>query len=132
MIRVFKSAVIITALNDKELTQLVDDFKQYKITGMIPIHFGRDAPYDHRNTLPSVRGEKIHHLHLGSDDAPLPVRNIQYHRTSDIHLVYCQGAIQENCYLLMAILKPDAHNLALNRNVMFQLAKMAEKFREKF
>lgn len=132
MIRVFKSSVMIKALTEQELTQLVDDFKQYKMTGIPPEYFGRDVPYDHPNTLPSVLAEEIQHLHLGSDDEPLPLRNIQFHRTSDVHLVYCQGAIHSDCFLLMAILRPNAHEQANNRDVMFKLAKMAENFRSHY
>jgi mRNA interferase YafO len=132
MIRVFKSTVMIKSLTDEELTQLVDDFKQYKMTDIPPEYFGRDVPYDHPNSLPSVLAEELQHLHLGSEDEPLPLRNIQFHRTSDVHLVYCQGAMNSDCYLLMAILKPNAHDLANNREVMFKLATMAEKFRSRF
>ncbi|MFM2486597.1 type II toxin-antitoxin system YafO family toxin [Celerinatantimonas yamalensis] len=56
----------------------------------------------------------------------------QYNKTSDHHLVYCQGASNLMIYLLMAILRPDAHQKSLNRNIMYNLGVMAEKFRQKY
>lgn len=132
MIRLFKSSIIRQLLTDEELNALVDDFKSYKFTGNAPEHFGRDVPYDHLNTLPVVLAEEVRHIHLGSEDKPLPLRKIQFYQTSDIHLVYCQGALDENCYLLMTILSPDAHKQAKSRDIMFKLGVMAEKFRNKY
>ncbi len=76
--------------------------------------------------------EEIQHIHLGSEDKPLPLRKLQFYQTSDIHLVYCQGSLDENCYLLMTILSPDAHKQAKSRNIMFKLGVMAEKFRNQY
>lgn len=132
MIRVFKSSIIRQVLTTEELEALVKDFKSYKLTGNVPKHFGRDVAYDHPNTLPIVLTEDIRHIHLGSEDKPLPLRKIQFYQTSDIHLVYCQGALNENCYLLMTILSPDAHNQAKSREIMFKLGVMAEKFRNQY
>ena len=64
MIRVFKSDVIGQQLGKRELEQLVADFKRYKETGIPAACFGRDVPYDHTHTLPSVRSEDLMHLHL--------------------------------------------------------------------
>jgi len=130
--RVFKSSIIRQILTDKELDTLVDDFKSYKITGNAPKNFGRDVVYDHPNNLPVILAEEIHHIHLGSEDKPLQLRKVQFYQTSDIHLVYCQGSLDESCYLLMTILSPDAHEQAKSREVMFKLGVMAEKFRTRF
>ncbi|SFD69997.1 type II toxin-antitoxin system YafO family toxin [Pseudoalteromonas denitrificans] len=132
MIRVFKSSIIRRIMNDEELDALVDDFKSYKLTGNAPDHFGRDVPYDHPNTLPVILAEKVQHIHLGSEDKPLPLKKVQFYQTSDIHLVYCQGSSDENCYLLMAVLAPDGHEQAKSRDVMYKLGVMAEKFRNQF
>tara|TARA_R110001583_G_scaffold3468_1_gene22092 strand:+ start:3115 stop:3513 length:399 start_codon:yes stop_codon:yes gene_type:complete len=132
VIRVFKSSIIRQILTEAELDALVNDFKSYKLTGNAPELFGRDVPYDHPNNLPIVLAEEIQHIHLGSKDKPLSVRKIQFYQTSDIHLVYCQGALDENCFLLMTILSPDGHEQAKSREVMFKLGVMAEKFRNKF
>lgn len=132
MIRVFKSSIIRQILTNDELDALVDDFKSYKLTGNAPECFGRDVQYDHPNTLPVILTEEVRHIHLGSEDKPLPLKKAQFYQTSDIHLVYCQGALDENCYLLMTILLPDGHELAKSREVMFKLGVMAEKFRNNF
>ena len=132
MIRVCKSSVIRKVLREEELNALVDDFKSYKLTGNTPDNFGRDVPYDHPNTLPIILAEEVQHIHLGSEDKPLPIKKIQFYRTSDIHLVYCQGALNVNCYLLMTILSPDGHEQAKSRDIMFQLGVMAEKFRSQY
>jgi len=132
VIRVFKSSIIRQILTEAELDALVNDFKSYKLTGNTPELFGRDVPYDHPNNLPIVLAEEVQHIHLGSEDKPLPLKKIQFYQTSDIHLVYCQGALNENCYLLMTILSPDAHDQAKSRDIMFKLGAMAEKFRNKY
>ena len=119
-------------MTDKELDTLVDDFKSYKLTGNAPDNFGRDVAYDHPNTLPVVLAEEIRHIHLGSEDNPLPLKKVLYYQTSDIHLVYCQGSFDENCYLLMTILTPDAHEQARSREIMFKLGVMAERFRNRY
>ncbi len=128
----FKSSVIRQILSAEELDALIDDFKHYKLTNIIPDNFGRDAPFDHPNSMPIVLAEEIQHIHLGSEDKPLSTTKIQFHKTSDYHLVYCQGALDNNCYLLMTILSPNAHEQAKSRNVMYKLGVMAEKFRSQF
>lgn len=132
MIRVFKSSIIRQILTNTELDALVNDFKRYKLTGNPPEFFGRDIPYDHPNNLPTVLAEEIKHIHLGSKDNPLPLQKIQFYQTSDTHFVYCQGALNENCYLLMAILSPNGHEQAKSRDIMFKLGIMAEKFINQF
>lgn len=130
MIRVFKSSVIRQILSDDELSALVEDFKSYKQSGKLPKLFGRDALYDHPNNLPLVLSEQVQHIHLGSEDSPFPINKIQFHRTSDIHLVYCQGDLDVNCFLLMTILSPNAHQQARSRDIMYKLGLMAQKFRQ--
>jgi mRNA interferase YafO len=131
VIRVFKSLLIRNLLTADELTDLVNDFISYKSTGIVPDNFGRDVPYDHPHTLPIVKSEDVQHIHLGSEDKPLPLNKIQFHKTSDIHLVYCQGASSDDHYLLMTILAPDGHEQARSRNIMYKLGQMAELFRNK-
>ncbi|WP_231971499.1 type II toxin-antitoxin system YafO family toxin [Thiohalobacter thiocyanaticus] len=114
------------------MNQLVADFKQYKETGIPASYFGRDIPYDHPHTLPSVRSEQIMHLHLAEETRQWTKQQPQYNRTSDHHLVYCQGFFDLNCFLLMAILRPDAHHQARDNTIMRNLATMAAKFRAEF
>ena len=60
-VRVFhhKSLETIFSQPGINLTALKDDFKRYKESGVPPDNFGRDAQYNHPNSLPIVRQEKI-------------------------------------------------------------------------
>jgi len=132
VIRVFKSDIIDQQLGKRELEQLAADFKRYKETGIPAASFGRDVPYDHTHTLPSVRSEDLMHLHLAEGAQHWTGRQAQYNRTSDQHLVYCRGFYKTDHFLLMSILKPDAHAQARNNSIMSNLAIMAAKFRAQF
>lgn len=125
MIRIFKSKQIRALLNKTELDLLENDFRIYKEAGHLPDLFGRDVPYDHPNTLPILKQEEVQHLHLLKQ----PIRQVQFYRTSDKHLVYCQGFTNPKAYLFMAILSPNAHDLARQNDVMYRLGTMAQKFR---
>jgi len=132
VIRVFKSYVIGQQLGKRELEQLAADFKRYKETGIPAACFGRDVPYDHPHTLSSVRSEDLMHLHLAEGAQHWTGRQAQYNRTSDQHLVYCRGFYKTDHFLLISILKPDAHAQARNNSIMSNLAIMATKFRAQF
>ncbi len=131
-IRVFFHTHLKSILSPTEMTALQSDFKNYKATGKVPDTFGRDALYNHTNSLPIIKSEEVAHIHLTDNDNPWPLHTLQFNRTSDEHLIYCQGYFDKNCYLLMAILTPDAHEQALNRTIMYNLGKMAEKFRNQY
>jgi len=131
VIRVFKSSVIQELLDPSDLANLERDFKKYKVEGMQPDTFGRDALYDHPHSLPSIRQEEVRHIHLQDERSDWNIRTIQYYRTSDTHLVYCRGAIFDDRFLLITLLKPDAHNQARNNDIMTAIAKQAKIFREK-
>ena len=127
--KIFKSDIIVKQLTTAELTALEADFFQYKNTGIPPTTFGRDVLYDHHNTLPSLKIEEVRHLHLAKPDTPWPNNKMVYYKTSDIHLIYCHGALQDDAFLLMSILQPNAHSLATDKTIMMKLGMMAEKFR---
>lgn len=131
-IRVFFHAHLKTILSPDEMTALQYDFKNYKETGKVPDTFGRDALYNHPNSLPIIKSEEVAHIHLADNENSWPVQTLQFNRTSDEHLIYCQGYFNKSCYLLMAILTPDAHEQALNRSIMYSLGQMAEKFRSQY
>ena len=132
-IRIFKSALIRQQLSQQELDDLVADFLSYKKDGVLPDTFGRDAPYDDDHTYPLVKEEQVAHIHLADADAPFPTFLRQFKRTSDrAHLVYCQGAMEPDTYLLIIILKPEAHKMARNNNHMHKIGMMAEAFRMKY
>lgn len=130
-VRVLASRLIKETLPEQELKDLAQDFKDYKSDSGRPSTFGRDALYDHPNTYPPVRQEEVRHIHL-ADPSYWPVRTLQFNRTSDEHLVYCQGIRDKNCYLLIQLLSPDAHDQARNNNIMAVIAKEAGKFRNQY
>ena len=129
-IRIFKSALIRQQLSQQELDDLAADFLSYKKDGVLPDTFGRDAPYDDDRSDPLVK--QVAHIHLADADAPFPKFLRQFKRTSDqAHLVYCQGAMDPDSYLLIIIRKPEAHKMARNNNHMHKIGMMAEAFRMK-
>jgi len=56
--RVFKTKVIREQLTENELSALIEDFRQYKLTKITPDSFGRDELYDHPNSLPIIKSER--------------------------------------------------------------------------
>lgn len=130
--RIFKSRMIIQQLAEQELVGLVEDFKTYKAFHHTPDTFGRDELYDHPFTLPIIKAEEVRHIHLADCDNLWPPRKLQFNKTSDSHLVYCQGSIDATNYLLIGILAPEAHKQARNNSIMFKFGKMAEAFRQRY
>ncbi len=116
-----------------ELEALVKEFAAYKRTGKLPITFGRDFPYDWPR---SAVDSELQHLHLHDASVKRPWLNlVQYRRTSDTCLVYCQGSRQVDHYLLIALLRftgdpaTGAHARQRKVTYMMELAEIAEKFR---
>lgn len=128
MSRVFSSLAIRNALSCDELTQLVGDFRAYVGGNHCP-RFGKDVLYDHPNTPRLVLYHQVRHVHLLDLETPWRLDTPPFKRTSDHHLVYCTGTLDEQCYLLMALLSPDGHQQARQFNVMAKLGTMAERFR---
>ena len=69
-------------------------------------------------------------MHL-NEGRPWNVCLLQYRHTSDTHLVYCTGFFQEDCHLLIALLK-DAHGKYRDNLYLLGLADIAANFRDKF
>jgi mRNA interferase YafO len=130
--RIFKGRILMQQLTEEQADQLVADFRNYKQHGLVPNTFGRDAAYDHPNTPPMLKAEQLRHIHLIPSNVSHKQITPQYRRTSDVHLIYCQGALDEASWCLIAILAPDAHKQALEMNIMLKLAKVAENFRSKY
>ncbi|GAB3321001.1 type II toxin-antitoxin system YafO family toxin [Haliea atlantica] len=131
MIRVFTSPALREALSELERQQLVNDFKAY-VGGDFRPNFGRDVAYDHANTPRKVLFHQVRHLHLFDPGKPWEREAPPFRKTSDHHLVYCTGQLDEHCYLLMAILSPEAHQKARNSAIMERLGLMAEQFRARY
>jgi mRNA interferase YafO len=131
VIRVFTSPALREALSEHERQQLVNDFKAY-VGGDFRSNFGRDVVYDHPNTPRKVLFHQVRHLHLFDPGQPWEYEAPPFRKTSDHHLVYCTGLIDESCYLLMAILPPEAHRKTRNSAIMQQIGRMAEQFRARY
>lgn len=116
-----------------ELDALAKEFAAYKRTGRLPVTFGRDFPYEWPS---SAVDAELKHLHL--HDASVNgswLKMVQYRRTSDTCLIYCQGSRQIDHYLLIALLRytgdraTGAHARQRKVTFMMELAEIAEKFR---
>lgn len=126
-IRVFTSQIIREGITDSELQLLVAKFKKYKESGDTQSYFGRDVSF---NRPESVKSAGLMHAHL-NDGRPWGVRLLQFDRTSDTHIVYCQGYFNQNCYLLINLLK-GAHAKYRDNMLMLSLAEVAASFRDKY
>ncbi len=118
-------------MTSEELTQLSKDFAQYKNNGIPADYFGRDALYNHINSSPLVLSSELRHIHILTPANASTDKRRRFNKTSDDHLVYCNGYYSKQAYLLISLLSPDAHAQSRNNNVMYALAQMADKFREK-
>jgi len=76
--------------------------------------------------------EEVRHVHLAEPGVPWRPGLPQHRRTSDHHLVYSQGALNEDMYLMIAVLSPDAHEQARDNSIMYNIGREAEIFRQQF
>lgn len=117
-----------------ELQRLISRFKLYKETGDPDDTFGRDVRFEY----PQSAKESLKHMHMSDsgkwgkrfDKPALIVR--QFSRTSDKALVYSQGFMDENAYLLITIVNDGAHAKWRDRSFLSKLLDIAEEFREEF
>ena len=132
-IRVFTSKALRQQLNLEECKELASDFKVYKTSGFPPDTFGRDAPYDDEKTWPLIRQEQVSHIHLADASTAWPRNMLQYRRTSNkSHLVYCKGSMRSDIFLLILLLRPDAHKMCRNPQHMEKIGLIAQDFRNRF
>ena len=125
MIRVLATKDLANSHPDFEV--LKQAFISYKSgTTPIPDIFGKDFPY---NRPSAVLQAQLCHVHLKETDSNWPERDDRDHWTSETHLVYCQHLWSEDMFLLVAILTPNAHEIASNETqTMISLANTAERF----
>lgn len=106
--------------NCHSATTLIDSFKEYRLKGFFWA-FGRDVPY-HRP--PKMTEYSIKHIHIISSKKYRQYQsdNVRlYDRTSDKHIVYARSPFDDDHYLLIAIINPEAHNTSEDMNLMHQL-----------
>ena len=98
-------------------------FEDYKIHGIQPDIYGRDADLSHPD---------VFHIHLAQDDATVErwskIRSVPYRRTHsadfpelDYWLIYAFDDI-DNKYLLLTIMGPDAHSHEKYRKFLSDLS----------
>ncbi len=126
-VRVFTSRLIRASVTDANVQSLVEKFKAYKESGNPAQYFGRDVPFDRPRS--AVEAE-LRHVHL-NDGQRWQMRTLQFHNTSDTHLIYCQGYLDADCFLLIELLK-DSHDRYRNLLYVAQLADIADSFRQKY
>ncbi len=126
-VRVFTSKLLREGMDETELQLIVSKFKSYKENGDSQNYFGRDVSF---NRPESVRSAGLMHVHL-NEGRPWAVRLLQFDRTSDTHIVYCQGYFQTNCFLLITLLQ-GAHAKYRDNLLMLGLVDIASDFRDRY
>lgn len=116
---------------------LKSEFKRYISSDrlQIPEIFGRDAPY---TQPPQALDACLMHIHVRippakfRKDTPQRDRVCQKGRPGqDATLVYTQGELYENRFLILAFFWPDAHGKARDRQAMKHLSRVALDWRSK-
>jgi mRNA interferase YafO len=114
---------------------LLEDFRTYIASNrnLLPDYFGRDTSY----TQPyEAFIACLMHIHIAIPPLVFPKNKPQYDRTcpgdpaKDAALVYVNGLLDEDHYVLIALLHPGAHSKARNEKVMKRLAAVAKDFRD--
>lgn len=126
------------------------DQKHPGLSGTLKAEFTRYIESD-RTSLPSIFGKDdaymqppqavlacLMHIHIKIPPARFPAGLPRHQRKcsvgkpgEDAALVYVQGELEENRYLLLAFLWPDAHTKSRDRTKMRYLARIAKEWRDK-
>mgnify|MGYP000483505978 CR=1 FL=1 len=119
MVKVF----LVPALKDNAHAQmLAKDFRRFKQGLAVEyMSMGKDVPFHYPSS--AVMAE-LQHVHL------IPLDS--HYQTSDEFLVYTQGFNNPECYLILAIFSPNAHEISNDTLLMASLADVAENFRSQF
>lgn len=128
--QVFINSLISNYLDPIQIEALKTDFINYKVFDITPNYFGKDVGYDHPNTPSVLLQECVMHLHLNFNEWKPSVQ--PFKRTSDTHLIYCQGAMDPDAYLLITILDPDAHDQIKKFSIWCEIGEIAEQFRMQY
>lgn len=118
-------------------SKLAEDFKLYMDSqrGIVPDYFGRDAPYLQPQEADQA---KLSHIHIKLPPGRFSAGVAQYFRVcgkgrplEDAALVYTRGWLEEESFLLLAFLWPDAHSAARDKALMRYLSRLAKDWRDK-
>lgn len=129
-IKVFVSLNLRETCEKERLSTLVRDFKKYKIDGIRPAMFGRDAPYE----FPvSVAQADMHHIHIKDKTSRnWHMQKLDFYKTSDTALIYCRGFIHTHNYCLLGFIVEAHERYKSDPMYLISLAEEAERFRAKF
>jgi len=111
---------VLTDPNCYPASTMIETFKEYLDKGFF-WSFGRDVPY---HIPPKMNEYSVRHIHIISCKKyqQCQKNNVRlYDRTSDKHIVYARSPIDDNHYLLIAIIDPEAHEIAENMNFMHRI-----------
>lgn len=114
--------------NTLDLAKLITDFKLYKSTGKLPASLVRDVPYSRPE---SAKFAELRHIHVNFQEN-WNLKLVQYGRTSNSAIVYCQGRVSKDNYLIIALLENFAHERSKKITFMCDLAELAEGFRKNY
>lgn len=129
---VFSSPMFKATIPEPPRLHLINEFKAYLSPRSHSSLFGKDVLYDHPHTPRLILQEQVRHVHLEDPGKPWLPGLPSHKRTSDHHLIYCQGAIHEDHYCLLALLSPQAHEQAKSFDRMSKLGVLAERFRKSY
>jgi len=97
-------------------------------------YFGCDQPYSHP---PAARSGQLRHIHIALPPQTFDPRKAQCYRKCskdlpelDAALVYVQGVMEEDHYMILAFFAPNGHDKAKVEKVMTKLGILAKKFRD--
>lgn len=97
-------------------------------------YFGCDQPYGHP---PAARSGQLRHIHIALPPQTFDPRKAQCYRKCsvsrpdlDAALVYAQGEMEEDHYMILAFFAPNGHDRAKVDKVMTRLGLLAKKFRD--
>lgn len=130
-IRVFSHQHFIAQCPIQLRTTLVQEFKEYKRTGIPPASFGRDTSY---NRPPTVAEAELQHIHI--KDATSKNWHLQhvevFYKKSNTALIYCPGYFDKTCFLLLSYLENAHAYYGGTEQYLRVMAEYAEAFRSKF
>jgi len=106
----------------KVYAKLLQDWKK---TSVLPSVFGRDGMWELNSR---TRDSQIYKLHIRlSDEAPWKKHKPQIDRVSNKYLVYVQHWLNNDCYQVISVMSPNAHELA-RTSFLGELERRAEQF----
>ncbi len=130
MARVFTRSHFVESCDPEQLILLKEMFVKYKKTGVVDPSFGRDVPFEFPS---SIANSGLKHIHIKDKTSQnWHLKKIQFHKTSDTALIYCEGFYDKSCFLLLGFIENAHETYRLNRDYLRNLAKIADKFRDKY